>query len=91
MASIEGTSVLYDPDKRRTKELLELVRKTSADGVIFILTKFCDPDEYDYVPVKKLLDANGVPCLLVEVDRQAFGYEQARGAIEAFADMLNKD
>ena len=88
LAGIEGTSVLYDPGKRRAKELLELVRKTSADGVVFILTKFCDPEEYDYVPVKKLLDANGVPCLLVEVDRQVTGYEQARNAIEAFSDIL---
>jgi len=90
LAAVEGTSVLYDPGKRRAKEVLELVRKTSADGVIFILTKFCDPEEYDYVPVKKLLDANDVPCLLVEVDRQVSGYEQARNAIEAFSDIIKK-
>jgi len=88
MAAIEGTSVLYDPGKQRAKELLKLVQKTSADGVIFILTKFCDPEEYDYVPVKKLLEENGVPCLPVEVDRQMTSFEQARTAIEAFANML---
>ena len=88
MAAIEGASVLYDPGKQRAKELLSLVRKVSADGVIFVLTKFCDPEEYDYVPVKKLLDENGVPCLLVEADRQSMGYEQARTAIETFADIL---
>jgi len=91
MAAIEGTSVLYDPRKRRAKELVELVRKASADGVIFVLTKFCDPEEYDYVPVKKLLDENGIPCLLVEVDRQTSGFEQARTAIEAFAGMIRSD
>jgi len=90
MAAIEGTSVLYDPEKRRVMELLELVRETSAGGVIYVLTKFCDPDEYDYVPVKQLLEANGVPCLLVEVDRQTSGYEQARSAVEAFAGMIRK-
>jgi len=90
MASVEGTSVLYDPGKIRAKDLLELVRKTSADGVLFVLTKFCDPEEYDYVPVKKLLDKNGVPCLLVEVDRQTRGYEQARNAIETFVGMISK-
>ena len=88
MAVIEGGSVLYDPGKQRAKELLKLVRKTSADGVIFILTKFCDPEEYDYVPVKKLLDENGVPCLLVEVDRQTSGLEQARSAVETFSGMI---
>jgi len=88
MAVIEGTSVLYDPGKIRAKELLKLVRNVSADGVIFILTKFCDPEEYDYVPVKKLLEENSVPCLLVETDRQTSSNEQARTAIEAFAGML---
>jgi len=89
MASLEGTSVLYDPGKQRAKELLKLVRKTQADGVIFILTKFCDPEEYDYVPVKNLLHENDIRCLLVEVDRQTPGLEQARSAIEAFAGMLS--
>ena len=88
MAAIGGASVLYDPGKLRARELLKLVRDTSANGVIFILTKFCDPEEYDYVPVKKLLDENGVPCLLVETDRQTSSYEQARTAIEAFTGML---
>ena len=90
MAAINETSVLYDPGKQRAKELLNLVRKTSADGVIFILTKFCDPEEYDYVPVKKQLDKNGVPCLLVEVDRQTSSYERARTSIETFAGMLGR-
>jgi benzoyl-CoA reductase/2-hydroxyglutaryl-CoA dehydratase subunit BcrC/BadD/HgdB len=90
MSSMGGTSVLYDPGKQRAKELVKLVEKASADGVIFILTKFCDPEEYDYVPVKKLLDENGIPCLLIEVDRQMAGYEQIRSAVETFAGMLNK-
>ena len=88
MAAIEGTSVLYDPGKLRAMELLKLAKDTSADGVIFILTKFCDPEEYDYVPVKKLLEKNNVPMLLVEVDRQTSGHEQTRNAIETFTEIL---
>ena len=88
MAAIEGTSVLYDPGKQRARELVKLVEKTSADAVIFVLTKFCDPEEYDYVPVRKILSENGVPCLLIETDRQTGGYEQARSAVETFAEIL---
>lgn len=88
MAAIEGTSLLFDPGKQRVNQLLSIVRETSADGVIFVLTKFCDPEEYDFVPVKQLLDNNDVPCLLIEVDRQTSGNEQARTAIEAFAGIL---
>jgi benzoyl-CoA reductase/2-hydroxyglutaryl-CoA dehydratase subunit BcrC/BadD/HgdB len=88
IAAIEGASVLYDPGKQRAKDLLKLVRETDANGVIYLLTKFCDPEEYDYVPVKKLLEENDVPCLLVEVDRQMSGYEQSRTAIETFSELL---
>jgi len=89
MAAIEGASVLYDPGKQRAKDLVRLVNETKANGVIFIMTKFCDPEEYDYVPVKELLDMNEIPCLLVETDRQVSGFEQARSAIEAFSRMLS--
>jgi len=90
MSVIEGTSVLYDPGKQRAKDLLDKVKEFSADGVIFVLTKFCDPEEYDYVPVRKLLAANDVPCLLIEVDRQDRGFQQARTAVEAFSELISR-
>ena len=89
LSAVEGTSILYDPGKLRAKELVKLVQNTLAHGVVFILTKFCDPEEYDYVPVKKHLEEKGIPCLTIEIDRQMAGFEQARSAIEAFANMLD--
>ena len=88
LATVEGTSVFHDPGKKRAYELLSLAKETSADGVLFVLTKFCDPEEYDYVPLKNLLEQSGVPCLAVELDRQTPGLAQARTAIEAFAQVL---
>ena len=52
------------------------------------MAKFCDPEEYDFVPVRRMLDAAGIPVLSVEVDQQMVNYEQARSAIETFADIL---
>lgn len=88
MGNIKGCSVLYDPDKSRARELVKLAQDTGADGVIFVLTKFCDPEEYDYVPVKRMLAQAGIPLLQIEVDQQMTNYEQARSAIETFAGML---
>ncbi len=85
---LEGCSVLYDPGKERGKELVRLAKETGADGVLWIMTKFCDPEEYDYVPVKRMLDAEGIPLLTVEADRQMRDFGQARSALEAFAEML---
>jgi benzoyl-CoA reductase/2-hydroxyglutaryl-CoA dehydratase subunit BcrC/BadD/HgdB len=85
---IEGCSVLYDPGKNRGTLLVDLVRKSNAGGVLLVLTKFCDPEEYDYVPIKRMLDKAGIPVIQVEVDQQARGNEQARTVIETFCEMI---
>ena len=88
LAQIEGASVLYDPGKVRGKTLVELAQRTKAHGVIWVMTKFCDPEEFDYVPVKRMLDAAGIPLLSVEVDQQMMSPEQARSAVQAFAEII---
>ena len=88
LGMVEGCSVLYDPGKQRGRELVELAKNAKADGILWVMTKFCDPEEYDYVPVRHIADAAGVPLLAVEVDQQMVNYEQARSAVEAFAEML---
>ena len=88
IGEIEGCSVLFDPGKQRGSELVELAKACGADGILWVMTKFCDPEEYDYVPVKRMIDAAGIPLLAVEVDQQMVNYEQARSAVEAFAETL---
>ena len=90
LGMLEGCSVLFDPGKERGRELMRLARETGADGVLWVMTKFCDPEEFDYVPVKRMLEEAGVPLLAVEYDQQAASFEQARSAIEAFAEMLRE-
>ena len=88
LGEIEGCSVLFDPGKQRGKELVALANAAKADGVLWLMTKFCDPEEYDYVPVRRMLEDAGIPLLAVEVDQQMVNYEQARSAVQAFAEML---
>ena len=52
------------------------------------MTKFCDPEEFDYVPIKKACEGAGLAVALVEVDRQMDRFEQVRTNIETFRDML---
>jgi benzoyl-CoA reductase/2-hydroxyglutaryl-CoA dehydratase subunit BcrC/BadD/HgdB len=87
MSAVEGCSVLFDPGKKRASMLVELAQKAKADGVLFVLTKFCDPEEYDFVPVKQALTQAGIPALQVEIDQQMTNYEQVRSALQAFAEM----
>ncbi len=86
--ALRGCSVLFDPEKQRGRELVRLAQSSRADGVLWVMTKFCDPEEFDFVPVRRMLDEAGVPLLSVEVDQQMVNFEQARSAVETFADIL---
>ena len=88
LSELEGSSLLFDPSKKRGRQLAELVKETKADGVIWIMTKFCDPEEFDYVPVKQMLDEADIPLLAVEMDQQMGNFAQARSAVEAFREVL---
>lgn len=52
------------------------------------MTKFCDPEEYDYPQMKKDFEEAGIPHVLIETDMQMKNYEQARTAIQAFSETL---
>ncbi len=88
IGNIEGCSVLFDPGKKRGAILIDLVRERGADGVLLVQTKFCDPEEYDYVPLKRMLDKAHIRILQVEIDLQTTNNEQARTAVEAFCESI---
>ncbi|MBL0713085.1 MAG: 2-hydroxyacyl-CoA dehydratase [Desulfosarcina sp.] len=73
---------------RRGAHLVDLVGQTRADGVIFVLLKFCDPHAFDYPYMKKMLDEAGIPSLLCEIEDQQISAGQVRTRCEAFLEML---
>lgn len=87
-ANMGNCSVLYDVDKKRADYVVDLVKEYNAAGVIFVMTKFCDPEEFDYVIIKKACDAEDIMTLQIEVDRQMVNYGQANTAIQTFREML---
>ncbi len=87
-AGRDNCSVLYDPLKRRVETLVETAKAVEADGVLMILTKFCDPEEFDYPLIRNACKAAGLPIVEVEVDRQMENYEQAATIIESFKEMM---
>jgi benzoyl-CoA reductase/2-hydroxyglutaryl-CoA dehydratase subunit BcrC/BadD/HgdB len=87
-AHMNHCSLLYDPEKKRASYITDLASKYQADGVIVVLTKFCDPEEFDYVIIKKTCEEKNIPLLMIEVDRQMVNYEQVRTAVQTFSEML---
>lgn len=84
--SMKGCSLLYGGLEQRAELLLRLVRETGADAVLYLLTKFCDPEEYDLPVLSGLLEAEGVPVIALEVDKSVRNYAQARTILQAFAE-----
>jgi len=72
---------------QRGEHLLELVEERKADGLVFTLQKFCEPQAFDYAIIKETLDVAGVPHLVLELEHTpAVG--QLRTRLEAFSEML---
>ena len=86
--ALDGDSLLYDPEKLHVTKIVELAQGANAQGVILLLAKFCDPEEFDAPLVKAACQEAGVPFLQIEVDQSTETYEQARTQLETFADIL---
>jgi len=74
--------------RSRGDYLVEAVRNAKAQGVVFVLQKFCDPHAFDYPYMKEMLDQNGIPSVLVEIESQTSATGQLETRIEAFIEML---
>ena len=72
----------------RGEHLIEKVRKGRADGVVFTYLKFCDPHAFDYPYIKSMLDDEGIPSLLIELEDSAPSEGQFLTRCEAFIEML---
>ena len=75
------------PSHQHGQYLLELVRRARADGVVFVLEKFCEPHAFDYALIRPILDQAGVPYLLLEME-QTPSLEALRTRLQAFVEIL---
>lgn len=86
--AMDHCSVLYDVEKKRIALIVETAKNMGVKGILTVLTKFCDPEEFDYPLLKKACDEAKLPVILVEVDRQMENYEQAGTIIETWKEVL---
>ena len=72
----------------RADHLIDQVRQSQADGVVFVLLKFCDPHAFDYPYLKAHLDGAGIRSLLLELDGTRDITGQTATRLETFIHML---
>jgi len=80
-----------DWEKRtRFDHIIKLARDWDIDGAVIIQQKFCDPHEADMVPLRKFLDDNDIPSLMLEFDAtNPIGPFRIR--VEAFLEMIGQE
>lgn len=74
--------------KARGDELVRMAKSVKVRGVIYFYLKFCDPHAFDYPYLKQMLEAEGIPTLLVELEDQVLSKGQLQTRCEAFIEML---
>lgn len=82
------SSVRHDFRRPRWDGLVEKVKKTEADAVLFLIAKFCEPAYFDYVPFKQELERAGIPHLQLEFEEKLFTFDRVRTEIETFVESL---
>jgi benzoyl-CoA reductase subunit C len=82
------SSVRHDFRRPRWDALIDKVRATQADAVLFLIAKFCEPAYFDYVPFKQELERAGIPHLLLEFEEKLFTFDRVRTEIETFVESL---
>ncbi|MCE5206785.1 MAG: 2-hydroxyacyl-CoA dehydratase family protein [Chloroflexi bacterium] len=72
----------------RARHIIRMVKEQSAQGVVFLLLKFCDPHAFDYPYIRESLKEAGIPVMLMEINDPVSSGGQIKTRVEAFLEML---
>lgn len=72
----------------RGEYLVRRAKMLNAQGVILMYLKFCDPHAFDYPYMKEMLDKEGIPNMLFEIEDQLPSEGQFKTRCEAFIELL---
>lgn len=86
--SLKEDPELFDPKKAHLDALVKKAQDSGAQGVVILLAKFCDPEEFEAPLATKALREAGIPVVTIEIDQSTESYEQARTQLETFKELL---
>jgi bcr-type benzoyl-CoA reductase subunit C len=81
---------LYNPDNDRHSYLLDRVKESGADGVLFWYVKFCEPDAFDRPQLMKHLKAANIPVSFIDLELTMTNFDAIRTRIGAFCEILER-
>ncbi len=81
---------IYNPDNDRHPYLLDKVKESGADGVLFWYIKFCEPDAFDRPQLMKHLKDADIPVAFIDLELTMTNFDAVRTRIGAFCEILEK-
>jgi benzoyl-CoA reductase subunit C len=82
------SSVRHDWRRPKAEGLVEKVRQSGAEAVIFMPAKFCEPALFDYVLYREALEKAGISHLLIEFEEKMWTFERTRNEVETFVESM---
>jgi len=79
---------IYNPDNDRHAYLLQKVKQSEADGVLFWYIKFCEPDAFDQPQLAKRLKEEGIPAAFIDLELSMSNLEAIKTRLNAFCEIL---
>ncbi|NMO02282.1 2-hydroxyacyl-CoA dehydratase [Gordonia sp. TBRC 11910] len=70
--------------------LIDSLRASGSQGVVVLMAKFCEPHMLYYPELRKALDAQGIPLLLIETEHEGNPAEALRTRIETFVERIRR-
>ncbi len=83
-----SSSVRHDWRHKRMDALVEKVRRSGAQAVMFLPAKFCEPALFDYVLYRQALEKEGIPHTVVEFEEKMWTFERTRNEVQTFVESL---
>ncbi|MGD8881784.1 MAG: 2-hydroxyacyl-CoA dehydratase family protein [Desulfobacterales bacterium] len=79
---------IYNPDNDRHPYLLNKVKQSGADGILFWYIKFCEPDAFDRPQLMNRFKEAGIPAALIDMELSMSNFEAIKTRINAFCEIL---
>jgi len=79
---------IYNPDNDRHLYLMDKVKRSGADGVLFWYIKFCEPDAFDRPQLINRLKEEGIQASYVDFELTMTNFDAVKTRISAFCEIL---
>jgi bcr-type benzoyl-CoA reductase subunit C len=79
---------IYNPDNDRHPYLLNKLKQSGADGILFWYIKFCEPDAFDRPQLMNRFREAGIPAAFIDMELSMSNFEAIKTRINAFCEIL---